>query len=107
MIVVAIMTVRKNEIEKFRRFESEAAAIMASYGGAIERTVVIPLPMHPELFKELHIVTFPREEDFTAYRQDKALQQVAHLRTESVVETEILVGDTGPNYHSHLTARTG
>jgi uncharacterized protein (DUF1330 family) len=100
MIVVAIMTVRKNEIEKFRSFESKAAAIMASHGGVIERTVVIPLPISPELFKELHIVTFPSEQAFAAYRQDKALQEVAHLRAESVVETEILVGETGPNYEA-------
>jgi hypothetical protein len=67
MIVVAIMTVRKNEIEKFWSFESKAAAVMALHGGAIERTVVVPLPMRPELFKELHIVTLPGEEAFAAY----------------------------------------
>jgi uncharacterized protein (DUF1330 family) len=98
MTLVAIMTVRKDAIDKFRSFESKAAAVMARHGGAIERTVVASLPDRPEMFKEVHLVTFPDAAAFEAYRQDQALAEIAHLRTESVVATEVVVGEDGPDY---------
>jgi hypothetical protein len=52
------------------------------------------------MFKEVHFVTFPDGAAFDAYRQDSALAEIAHLRTESVVATEVLVGEDGPDYSS-------
>ncbi len=98
MTLVVILIVRKDAIGQFRNFESKAAAVMAEHGGAIERTVVVPLPDHPELFKEVHLVTFPGPEAFSAYRQDPSLQKIAHLRAAAVVDTEIMIGEDGPEY---------
>lgn len=81
----------------FREFEHQAAAIMARYGGAIERSVVIPAKDDEEL-KEIHIVTFPDEQAFLEYRQDKDIAAVAHLREQSVAGTEIMIGENGPAY---------
>lgn len=50
--------------------------------------------------KEVHIVTFPSEQALSAYRRDTELQQVAQLREASVVKTEILKGEDGPDYLS-------
>ena len=98
MTLVVILTVRSTAAAAFLAFETQAAAIMAGHGGAIERTIVMPSSDEPACFQEVHIVTFPDEAAFAAYRQDPALQAVAHLREESVIATVILAGTDGPTY---------
>jgi uncharacterized protein (DUF1330 family) len=97
MTLVAILTVRKDALGAFRAFEQRAAAVMASHGGRIERTVVAAAAA-PDLVREVHVVTFPDERAFRAYRDDARLAAVAHLREASVVHTELLVGEDGPRY---------
>jgi uncharacterized protein (DUF1330 family) len=100
MTLVVILTVRREAIDKFRTFERQAAAVMVKYGGAIERTVVIA-PQNTEGFlKEIHIVTFPNEQAFLAYQQDADLKAAASLRAESVVQTDLMIGEDGPDYGS-------
>jgi uncharacterized protein (DUF1330 family) len=91
--------VRREQLEAFRSFETQAAAVVARHGGAIERTVVVRAPPAAELLTEVHLVSFPDEAAFAAYRQDPALQALAPLRERAIVKTEILVGDHGPDYH--------
>ncbi|HET9489781.1 MAG TPA: hypothetical protein VFR64_08520 [Methylomirabilota bacterium] len=40
MTLVVILTVRREALEQFRAFEAQAAAVMTTHGGRIERTVV-------------------------------------------------------------------
>jgi uncharacterized protein (DUF1330 family) len=96
LTLVVTMTVRKDAADAFRAFESAAAEIMAMHGGTIERTVVTE--GDDATFKEIHIVTFPSAEAFARYRNDPALAQVRHLRQESVIATELLIGKDGPDY---------
>jgi len=98
MTLLAMMTVRRDAIEKFRAFERRAATVMRTHGGRIERTVVVAVDGSPDLFKEIHVVTFPSESAFAAYRGDEGLSELAHLREQSVVHTEILAGEDGPDY---------
>lgn len=100
MTLVAILTVRSAALDQFRRYEHRAAIIMAKYGGKIERSVVISPDIADELLKEIHIVTFPDEGAFSSYRQDEELREIAHLREESVIATEIMIGEDGPRYGS-------
>ena len=51
------------------------------------------------LLREVHIVTFPSDDAFASYRRDPELAPLAALREAAIVETEILVGDDGPDYH--------
>jgi hypothetical protein len=98
MTLVAILTVRRDALDGFRAFERHAASVMARHGGRIERTVVVSPPGTPDLIKEVHIVTFPDERALAAYRADPRRGELAHLRDESVVHTEILAGEDGPDY---------
>jgi hypothetical protein len=98
MTLVVILTVRKDAIEKFRAFERHAAGVMAAHGGRIERTVVVAPDGSADVFKEVHVVTFPDEHAFAGYRADERLARLAHLRDESVVHTEVLAGEDGPDY---------
>lgn len=98
MTLVVILTVRSEALDKFRTFEKRAATVMAKYGGAIERTVVIPPARTGDFVKEVHLVTFPNEQALLAYQNDEDLKKLSHLRQESVVQTEIMVGEDGPDY---------
>ena len=98
MTRVVILTVRKDAKERFRAFETHAAAIMKTHGGRIERTIVVESDEAPDVFKEIHVVTFPNAHAFAAYRDDARLGEVAHLRHDSVVSTETFVGEDGPTY---------
>ena len=98
MTLVAILTVRKDAIEKFRAFEAHAAEVMKKHGGRIERTVVVLPQGSPGVLKEIHVITFLSEQAFAAYRNDELLSQFAGLRDRSIVHTELLVGEDGPSY---------
>ena len=99
MTIVAIMTVRRAALETFRAFERGAAAVMATHGGRIERTVVVGvIPGDADVLKEIHVVTFPHEQAYAAYRGDERRRALAPLRDESVVHTEVLIGEDGPRY---------
>jgi uncharacterized protein (DUF1330 family) len=98
MTLVAILTVRREAIDKFRAFETHAAEVMKKHGGQIERIVVVVPDGTPEVIREIHVVTFPSEAAFAAYRKDAHLAEFAHLRDQSVVHTELFVGEDGPSY---------
>jgi uncharacterized protein (DUF1330 family) len=101
MIRVATLTVRPGMAEAFRAYEHAAARIMAKHGGAIER-VIVERPQsgvvadHP--LREVHIVTFPSDEAFAAYRADPELVALAAQRDACIADTQILVGSDGPRY---------
>jgi hypothetical protein len=96
--LVVILTVRNDSVESFRTFEHHAARVMARYGGAIERTIVVPSAPESPTFREVHIVTFPDDAAFARYREDEELRTHGHLREASVVNTEVLAGVPGPRY---------
>ena len=96
MTLVAILTVRKQAEAQFRAFEAHAAEVMKAHGGRIERTIAVAPEGSADLFKEIHVVTFPSAQAFAAYQNDARLRRMAALRDEAVVNTEILVGEDGP-----------
>jgi hypothetical protein len=98
MMLVAILTVKREAIGDFRRFERGAAELMKSHGGRIEKTVVVNPDGTPDLIKEIHLVSFPSEAAFQSYRNDQRLAGLSRLREQSVVHSEILVGEEGPVY---------
>ena len=98
MTLVSILTVRKDAKEKFRAFETHAAAVMKMHGGRIERTIVVAPNESLDVFKEIHVVTFPSAQAYAAYRSDERRRQMMYLREESVVNTETFIGEDGPAY---------
>ena len=101
MLLVALLTVHRARLDDFRRFEAEAAKIMARHGGRIERAVVLdaPPPDRPDALRELHLVRFPDEAALAAYRRDPDLAALAALREAAVISTEIWPATDGPAYH--------
>ena len=98
MILVAMLTVRRDSVEDFRAYERRVAAIMADYGAKIERTVVVQPDPHTDTFKEVHIVRFPSSDVRAAYREDARYVALAPIRERVVVSTDVLIGEDGPDY---------
>ncbi len=98
MNVVTLLTVRKSALEAFRTLETHAAVVMSDYGGRIERTVVVQPENTPDVVIEIHMLTFPDQKAFAAYRRDGRLTQLDHLRRQAVVRSEVYAGEDGPDY---------
>lgn len=96
MLLVAILTVPRAQLDAFRAYEHAAAKIMARHRGAIERALVVD--EGGDTLRELHIVRFATDEDFTRYRADPALLALADVRARCVLSTEILPASDGPAY---------
>jgi uncharacterized protein (DUF1330 family) len=98
VIVVAIMTVHRAGLERFRAFERAAVAIMRDHGGALARTVVADASPDAPTLREIHIVRFPDAAAYAAYRADPRLAALADERAATVAATEIIIGHDGPLY---------
>jgi antibiotic biosynthesis monooxygenase (ABM) superfamily enzyme len=99
VVLVVTLSVRTASIGDFRAFERAAARIMADHGGRIERTVIVPED-GDEPWREVHVVRFPDEAALDAYRQDGRLLALAEQRERAVIQTSILQGTDGPDYHA-------
>jgi uncharacterized protein (DUF1330 family) len=98
MVLVALLTVRPDQIDKFRAYERQAAAVMAKHGGSIERAVEIPSEREGDPYREVHVISFPDEISYQAYTVDPDMANWRALREASVIRTEIMKGSEGPDY---------
>ena len=89
-ILVVTLTIRPGREAEFAAYERQAAAIMARQGGRIERAIRAGA-------QEIHIVSFPSEARFDAYRHDPDLPAIAALRESAISHTQIVRGfDVAP-----------
>lgn len=102
MVLVVLLTVRPDQVHKFRAYERQAAAVMARHGGGIERAVEIPPDQPGQPYREVHIVSFPDESSYQAYAVDPDMAAWRDLRDESVIRTEVMKGEEGPDYSPAL-----
>jgi uncharacterized protein (DUF1330 family) len=93
LLLLARLFVHPGREAEFRQFESAAARIMARYGGRIEK-VIRPLSSSPQesLPHEIHLISFPGQEAFDAYRADAELAGLAELRQRAILRTELVIG---------------
>lgn len=97
MLLMITLTVSRAELESFRTFEHEAARVMGKHGGALERAIVLRTkPSEPH--REVHLVSFPSEDAYAAYRASPELAAFMPLREVSVLKTEISPAEPGPSY---------
>jgi uncharacterized protein (DUF1330 family) len=99
LILFARLFIHPGREREFREFETAAARIMGRYGGRIER-VIRPLSASPEGPQphEIHLVSFPSQEHFEAYRADAELAGLAPLRQVAIARTELVIGIEGEGY---------
>ncbi len=91
--LIAVLTVHRAELERFRNIERAAARVTAKHGGEIERAY--ELSGDADTLRELHVIRFPDDAAFDAYRADRDL---ATNRAQAVISTEICSAMELPPY---------
>ena len=96
--LVVSLWIHDGRVAEFEAFERAAARLMARYGGAIERAVRVAGGNGPDTPFEVHVVSFPGQEAFDAYRADREVAALAVGRTVAIAKTVVLVGVPAPPY---------
>ena|SRR5579871_5417334 len=84
----------------FEAFESKAARIMARHGGRIEQAVRVQPTKGEEAPFEVHIVSFPSEAAYAAYRADPEILALADERDRVISRTRVLAGRPAGPYEA-------
>jgi hypothetical protein len=94
LIRVVSLWVHPGQEAAFEAFEREAARIMARHGGRIDQAIRLDATAEEarESPFEIHIVSFPDEAAFDAYRTDSDVLALRERRDRIVARTEIAVG---------------
>lgn len=94
--LITLVWVREGQLEALHEYERSAAPIMERHGGsfvsAVDPTVLLgwdePQP------HEIHVVEFPSQAAFEAYRADPDLEPLIDLRSQAVRRAIVLGGIT-------------
>lgn len=95
---VVSLWIRSGAVAEFEAYERRAARIMRKYGGSIEKVIRTGQEDSPETPFEIHLVSFPGQETFAAYRADLELLSLAADRESAILKTEVISGVGGPAY---------
>ena len=92
IVLVAQLWIAPGRTDEFGRFESAAASIMARHGGNIARRISVGAEHGSDGPDEVHVVTFPSQAAYQAYRADPELSSLSALRAKAILRTVILEG---------------
>jgi antibiotic biosynthesis monooxygenase (ABM) superfamily enzyme len=98
LTLIAALYLYPGREAEFAQFEAAAADIMQRYGGTIERRIGVAPSSGENLPYEVHILSFPDERSFQAYRTDPDLQVLSDLRALAIRETVLWFGADLPAY---------
>lgn len=88
VIVTAKLWVKDGRFAEFARFENKAFAIMARHGARVVR-IEQNHQATDDVPHEVHVLDFPDNERFEAYRSDPELQALAGEREACIAKTEV------------------
>ena len=71
---------------------------MRKYGGSIEKVIRTGQENSPDVPFEIHLVSFPSQEQFAAYRADVELLSLVTDREAAILKTVVVPGVGGPAY---------
>ena len=90
--------VRSGAVAEFEAYERKAARIISKYGGSIEKVIRTGQEDSPDIPFEIHLVSFPGQEQFAAYGADLELLSLATDRESAIRKTVVVPGVGGPAY---------
>ena len=100
VFIVASLWIHAGRVAEFEAYERNAASIMRRHGGVVERAIRVAPPSVETTDQpfEVHVVSFPSQAMFDAYRADAELKALAGARETAIAKTSIVVGSSGPDY---------
>ena len=93
LVLIVSLWLKGGDVAAFESFERQASQIMATHGGRIERVIRLlrnDAKAQPPF--EVHVISFPDQESFDAYRNDGRARTLAQLRDEVIERTVVLRG---------------
>lgn len=100
LILVVSLWLKNETVAAFEDYERRAAKLLEKYGGRIERAIRIKKWANEKNAPfEIHIVSFPNEQNFADYTADSETRKLAETRNEIIARTEILEGFEMSSYH--------
>ena len=97
-LLVVSLWIREGRVAEFEAYERKAARIMQQYGGVIERAVRVESGSSSDQPFEVHLVSFPSQSMFDAYRDSAESKALSNEREAVVAKTLVLAGTSGPAY---------
>lgn len=92
-ILIVSLWLKNNDASAFEAFEHQAAKAMTKFDGRIERAIRISGAEYDDDRPfEIHIVSFPSEAAFQMYRQSAEARNLAQMRDNVILKTEIVAG---------------
>ncbi len=92
-----LVTLDVKDFDLLTTFENKAAEIMRSHGGDIIRAF--------ETFRnedgsgqEIHLLEFPNDAAFAAYRSDPQLLELAEIRNKAITSTNVVISSHVKTY---------
>jgi antibiotic biosynthesis monooxygenase (ABM) superfamily enzyme len=90
--------IRPGEEAAFAVFEEAAGQIMARHGGEIERAFRIGPEAGEDAPFEVHIVSFPDDAAYAAYRSDPEILALRDRRNRIIAQTRVLSAEEVGSY---------
>ena len=91
--VLAMLHAGNEGIEGLQDYESRVIPIMSAHGGRLLSAFRPKGSEHPEIPDEIHLIEFPSEEAFQAYRSDPEVARLAERRGVVISKTAIYVSE--------------
>lgn len=88
-----LVTLTVKDFSLLAEFERQAVKVMKSHGGELLRA----FESHRNddgSGEEIHLLEFPSQQAFDAYRADPALDKYAELRNKAISQTQVVVSST-------------
>ncbi len=97
MRLIALLTIKRSELDRVRGYEQAALRIMARHGGRIEYAYELAGDT-ADTVRELHVLEFPDQAAFDAYLADPERAAHAPDRARAILSTEVWPTRLLPRY---------
>lgn len=96
-MINVLVTLTVKDFTLLAEFECQAVKVMQSHGGELIRA----FESHRSddgSGEEIHLLEFPSQAEFDAYRADSVLVEYAELRQKAIVSTAVIISDKIKEY---------
>lgn len=96
--ITQLIYLKAGQEEAFHAFEDVAIPIIGKYSGQLlfrlRPTPESVIDAEADVPYEIHLVSFPAEEDFENFKQDEERKQYLHLKEQSIREVMLIKGES-------------
>jgi antibiotic biosynthesis monooxygenase (ABM) superfamily enzyme len=97
IVVVVLLYIRPGKGAAFRRYEDQATALIAEYGGSVQQ-VIAPYAAMGKINTpdEVRILSFPDQAALAAYESDPRMLALRLRRDDAIADTVMILGRPTP-----------